>query len=89
MWMPGTAFLDRATDREVGGPGVFGMDAALQADLGRTAPPRFLDPPLYFGKVEIIGPATQIFAELALRESARTGTGSNRCWCSLMLRVTT
>ena len=39
----GRRLLDRAADPEIGGPGIFGMDAALQADLGRAALPGFLD----------------------------------------------
>ncbi len=42
------------------------MNAALQADFHGTAIPCFDDTPLNFFKVEIIGPPTQIFAELAL-----------------------
>src|SRR5215471_15791138 len=63
-------FLDRATDREIGGAGIFRMDAALQAHLGRAALPRLLDPPPDLREVEVIGPPAQIFTELALGEGA-------------------
>src|SRR5215469_11531543 len=66
----GHRLLDRAADREIGRTGVFRVDAALQAHLGRTTLPRFLNSPADFEEVEIIGPAAQIFAELTLRERA-------------------
>src|SRR5438132_8898562 len=66
----GDRFLDRPADRQIGRPGVFRVDAALQADLGGAALPGFLDPSPDLREVEVVGPAAQIFAELALREGA-------------------
>ena len=62
----GHRLLDRPADPEIGGPGIFGMDAALQADLGGAALPGLFDPTLDLGEIEVIGPAAQIFAELTL-----------------------
>src|SRR6266851_1210429 len=59
-------FLDRMADPEIGGAGIFRMNAALHADLGGASLPGFLDPPLDLREVEVIGPAAQILAELAL-----------------------
>ncbi len=42
----GHRLLDRAADSEIGRAGVFGVDAALQADLGGAALPGLLDPAL-------------------------------------------
>ena len=66
----GQRLLDRAADREIGRAGVFRVDAALQADFGGAALPGFLAAPDDLVEVEIVGPAAQIFAELALREGA-------------------
>src|SRR5207247_5588824 len=55
---------------QIGQTVVFWVDAALQAHLGGAALPSFLDPPLDLREVEVVGPAAQIFAELALREGA-------------------
>ncbi len=66
----GHRFFDCPADCEIGGAGVFRMDAALQAYLGRAAAPSFLDPPLDLGDIEVVGPAAQVFAELPLRERA-------------------
>ena len=63
--------FDRAADREIGRSRIGRMNAALQADFAGAALPRFDDAPLNFFEVEIIGPATQIFAELALRKGAK------------------
>src|SRR6202011_2206325 len=54
----------------IGRPCIFRVDAALHAHLGGAALPGFLDPPPDLRKVEVVGPAAQIFAELALREGA-------------------
>src|SRR5215469_8116039 len=66
----GHGLFNRPADRQIGRPGVFGVDAALQANLGGTPLPGFLDPPTDLGKIEVIGTAAQILAELAFRESA-------------------
>ena len=66
----GHRFLDRAADRKIGGAGIFRVNPALHTDFGRAAVPRFLDPPLDLREIEVIRPAAQIFAELALRECA-------------------
>jgi hypothetical protein len=42
------------------------VDASLQANLSRTALPRFFDPALDLGKIEVIGPAAQVLTELTL-----------------------
>ena len=68
--MPGSACFDRAADREIGRAGIFRVDAALQADFGGAALPGLLAAPDDFVEVEIVGPAAQILAELALREGA-------------------
>src|SRR6202040_2838262 len=62
--------FDGAADVEVGGAGVFRVDAALQADFGGAALPGLLAAPDDLVHVEIVGPAAQILAELALREGA-------------------
>ena len=62
----GHRLLDRPAHPEIGGAGIFGMDAALQADLGGAALPGLFDPALNLVEIEVIGPAAQIFAELAL-----------------------
>ena len=67
---PRHRLLDRAADAEIGGAGIFRVDAALQADFGRAALPRFLAAPDDLVHVEVVGPAAQILAELALREGA-------------------
>ena len=59
MWMPGTASLIAWQIAEISRPGVFRVDAALQADLGGAAFPGLLDPPPDLGKVEVVGPAAQ------------------------------
>src|SRR5262249_9466789 len=61
---------DGARDREVGLAGILGMDAALQADLGGAAIPRLLAAATDLIEVEIIGPAAQVLAQLALGEGA-------------------
>src|SRR5205823_12102814 len=66
----GYRLLDRPAHRQIGGAGIFRVDAALQADLGGAALPGFLAAPDDLVHVEIVGPAAQILAELALRESA-------------------
>ena len=66
----GHRLLDRAAHAEIGGAGVFGVDAALQAHFGGAALPGFLDPAPDLGQIEVIGPAAQILAELAFGESA-------------------
>src|SRR5439155_8597892 len=66
----GYGLLDRMADRQISRPGIFRVDAALQAHFGGAALPAFLDPPPDLREVEIVGPAAQIFAELALREGA-------------------
>ncbi len=48
--------FDRATDREVGGAGVIGVDAALQADLDRAAFPGFHRAPHNLIEIEIVRP---------------------------------
>src|SRR3954453_13512032 len=67
---PGQGLLDRAADPEIGRAGIFRVDAALQADFGGAALPGLLAAPDDFVEVEIVGPAAQILAELALREGA-------------------
>ncbi len=62
--------LDRAADPEIGSAGIFRMDAALQADFGGAALPGFLDAADDLVHIEVVGPAAQILAELALREGA-------------------
>src|SRR4029453_14411921 len=66
----GPRLFDGAAYVQVGRAGVFRMDAALQADLGGAALPRLLAPPDDLVHVEVVGPASQVFAELALREGA-------------------
>src|SRR6266446_3499966 len=46
------------------------MDAALHADFGRAAIPRFVDAALDLVAVEVVGRAAQGVAELALGKSA-------------------
>src|SRR5207237_1679863 len=60
----------RAADPEVGRSGIFRVDATLQAHFRCAAVPGFLDPPLNLGEIEVIGPAAQVFDELALGERA-------------------
>ena len=55
---------------EIGRAGVAGMDAALHADFGRAAIPRFAHPSHDFLVVEVVGRAAQGVAELALGEGA-------------------
>src|SRR5262249_23037823 len=57
-------------DLEIGGAGVFRMDAALETHLGGAALPRFLAAPDDFVHVEVVGAAAQILSELALGEGA-------------------
>src|SRR5262249_5841637 len=57
-------------DREIRRTGVFRVDAALHTHLGGAALPGLLDPPPDLREIEVVGPAPQILAELALRESA-------------------
>src|SRR5437764_580812 len=66
--------LDRPANREIGRAGIFRVDAALQAHLGGAALPRLLAAPDDLVHVEVVGPAAQIFAELALREGAELAT---------------
>ncbi len=66
----GHGVFDRAADREIGRAGIIGMDAALQADLDRAALPGFDRAARDLVEIEIVRPAAQIFAELALGESA-------------------
>ena len=68
--MPGTAaFIARQID-EICLAGIVRMDAALHADFGRAALPRLLRAARDLVEREIVGPAAQILAELALREGA-------------------
>ena len=67
---PRHRLLDRAADREIGGAGVLGVDAALQAHFGGAAFPGLLDAADDLVHVEVVGPAAQVLAELALREGA-------------------
>src|SRR5215469_12526361 len=67
----GHRLFDRVADRKIGGAGVFGMDAALQADLGGAAFPSLLDTASDLPKVEVVGPAAQVLAELALGKGAK------------------
>ena len=62
--------LDRPADRFVGGAGVVGMDAALQADFRRAAIPRLDRAARDFLDGEIVGRAAQILVRAALREGA-------------------
>ncbi len=62
--------LDRMADRKIGGAGIFGVDAALQAHFGGAALPGFLDAADDLVHIEVVGPAAQVLAELALREGA-------------------
>src|SRR6266566_4320640 len=66
----GHGFFDGAAHVEIGGAGVFRMNAALQADFGGAALPGLLATPNDLVHVEVVGPAAQILAELALREGA-------------------
>src|ERR1700733_777582 len=67
---PRHRLLDRPTDAEIGRTGVFGMDAALQANLGRAALPSFLAAAGGLAHIAILGAGPPILAELALRERA-------------------
>src|SRR6516225_7085723 len=67
---PRHRLLDRPAERDIGGAGVFRMDAALQADFGRATRPGLFDAPDDLNAVKVIGPAAQVFAELTLREGA-------------------
>ena len=66
----GYRLFDGAAQGEVGGAGVFRVDAALQADFGGAALPGLLAAPDDLVHVEVVGAAAQILAELALREGA-------------------
>src|SRR5215469_6826041 len=66
----GYRVLDRAANRKIRRSRIFRVDAPLQAYLGRAALPGFFDPPPDLRKIEVIRPATQVFAELALGECA-------------------
>src|SRR5262249_21277050 len=45
-------------------------DTALQANLGGAAVPRLFAAPHDLVQIEVVGPAAQVFAELALRKGA-------------------
>ena len=62
--------LDRPADRFVGGAGVVGMDAALQAHFRRPAIPRLDRATRDFLDGEIIRRAAQILVRAAFREGA-------------------
>ena len=66
----GLCLLDSAADREIGLAGVVGMDAALEADLGCAAIPGLAYPPHDLLQWQVVGPAAQILAHLALGEGA-------------------
>ena len=62
--------LHRAQDREIGVAGVIGVNAALQADLGRAARPGLRHPPRDLVVIEIVGRPAQMVGRLALGEGA-------------------
>ena len=62
--------LDRPADRLIGGAGVVGMDAALQAHFRRPAIPRLDRATRNFLDGEIIRRAAQILVRAAFREGA-------------------
>ena len=65
---PGNRFLDGATDIDVGVASVFGMDAALQTDLGRSPLPRFHGTANDLVQVENVGTTAQVLVALSFRE---------------------
>ena len=62
--------LDRPADAEIGGAGVVGVDAALQADLGGAALPCLARRGARFPRRQIVRRAAQFLAALALGEGA-------------------
>src|SRR6185369_13141546 len=62
--------LHGAADIEIGGAGIFGMDAALHADFAGAAGPGLAGAAGDLLEVERVGAAAQILAQLALREGA-------------------
>ena len=62
--------LDGTQDIDVGIPGIFGMDAALHANLCRTSLPGFLGAPgdLFIRKV--VRPSAQVLCQFTLGEGA-------------------
>ena len=61
---------DRPANLEIRAPGEIGMDAALQADLGRAALPGFVRAPHDFVQAQYIRRTAQRFTGLAFRERA-------------------
>src|SRR6478752_8297554 len=66
--------LDRLADRFVGGAGVVGMDAALQAHFGCPAIPRLDGATRNFLEGKVIGRAAQILVRTAFRKGAELAT---------------
>src|SRR6185436_11729309 len=62
--------LHRAADIEIFLPGVGRVNAALHADFRSAARPRLADAPGDLAHFEVVGPAAQILAHLALGEGA-------------------
>ena len=62
--------LHRPADLEVGRAAVVGMDAALQAHLGRAALPGLAGAARDLGEVEVVGRPAQMLGEPALGEGA-------------------
>src|SRR5208282_1364331 len=66
----GCGILDRTANIEIGRTRVFRMDATLHADLARPARPRLARAAFDLLECQVIGPAAQVLAQLALREGA-------------------
>ena len=79
----GTACLHGAADAQIGLAGVVGMDAALHADFGGAALPRFARAPRHFlQRRDRRARRAGSRCMLALGEGAEAGSGRSRCWCS-------
>ena len=62
--------LDGLGDTDIGVAGIVGMDAALQAHLGRPARPGLLGPPHDLAHLQVVRRAAQRLVRLALGEGA-------------------
>ena len=80
--MSGRAAFTRAADVEIGRAGVVGMDAALQADLGRAALPGLQRAARDLVEVEDRRAGRAGSRTACPWRRRRTGSGSSRCWCS-------
>ena len=67
---PRRRLLHRSADIEIGLPRIRRMDAALHADFGGAARPRFADPRADFAVGKLVGTPAQVLAGLAFGERA-------------------